>query len=234
MTSKNTLLIIMGICLVAALLVTGCTQPTAPAPAKTLTSTPAATAGMANPASVNCGKIGATSEIMNNPDGSQYGMCKFPNGTSCEEWALFRGEGCKAGTTVTTTAPTSSGIANPASVNCGKVGGKIEIKKDAQGNEYGMCTFTNGTTCDEWALFRNEGCKPFTPVTTTAAVVGMANPASVNCGKVGATSEILNNPDGSQYGMCKFSNGTSCEEWALFRGEGCKPNVAPTATLAKK
>ena len=43
MTSKNTLLIIMGICLVAVLLVAGCTQPTAPAPAKTLTPTPAAT-----------------------------------------------------------------------------------------------------------------------------------------------------------------------------------------------
>ena len=131
-------------------------------------------------------------------------------------------------------APASSGMANPASVNCGKVGGKTEIKKDAQGNEYGMCTFTNGTTCDEWALFRNEGCKPFTPVTTTpAAAVGMANPASVNCGKVGATSVIMNNPDGSQYGVCKFSNGTVCEEWALYHGEGCKPNVAPTATPAK-
>ena len=174
MTSKNTLLLIMGLCLVAGILIAGCTQPKVPA------QTP------------------ATTPI------------------------------------VTTVAPATAGIANPASVNCGKVGGKTEIKKDAQGNEYGMCTFTNGTTCDEWALFRNEGCKLFTPVTTTAAAVGMANPASVNCGKVGATSEILNNPDGSQYGMCKFPNGTSCEEWALFRGEGCKPNAAPTATVAKK
>ena len=84
MKSKNTLLIIMGILIVAGLIVAGCTQPAAPA-----------ATGMANPASVNCGKVGATSEIMNNPDGSQYGMCKFPNGTACEEWALFRGEGCK-------------------------------------------------------------------------------------------------------------------------------------------
>jgi putative hemolysin len=234
MKPKNTFLIITGLLIVAGLLTAGCTQQATPAPVTTLTPTPAAPAGIANPASVNCGKVGATSEILNNPDGSQYGMCKFPNGTSCEEWALFRGEGCKAGTTVTTAAPASVGMANPASVNCGKVGGKTGIKKDAQGNEYGMCTFTNGTTCDEWALFRNEGCKPFTPVTTTpAAAAGMANPASVNCGKVGATSEILNNPDGSQYGMCKFPNGTSCEEWALFRGEGCKPIAAPTTTQTK-
>jgi putative hemolysin len=175
MKSKNTLLIIMGICLVAGVLITGCTQQTSPA------QVPAPTTQV-----------------------------------------------------ITTTAPVSAGMANPASVSCGKIGGTTEIKKDAQGNEYGMCTFTNGTTCEEWALFRNEGCKPFTPVTTTtAAAVGMANPASVNCGKVGATSEILSNPDGSQYGMCKFPNGTACEEWALFRGEGCKPNVAPTATRAK-
>ena len=175
MTSKNTLLIIMGLLIVGGILIAGCTQPAAPAkaPATTtpvVTTTAPASAGMANPASVNCGKVGANSVIMNNPDGSQYGVCKFPNGTSCEEWALFRGEGCKAGTVVTTTAPASA---------------------------------------------------------------GMANPASVNCGKVGATSVIMNNPDGSQYGMCKFPNGTACEEWALFRGEGCKPNVAPTATQTK-
>jgi len=175
MTSKNTLLLIMGLLIVGGLLVAGCTQPAAPAktPATTtpvVTTTVPSTEGLANPASVNCGKVGATSVIMNNPDGSQYGVCKFPN----------------------------------------------------------------GTTCEEWALFRNEGCKPFTPVTTNApASVGLANPASVNCGKVGATSVILNNPDGSQYGMCKFPNGTACEEWALFRGEGCKPNVAPIATQTK-
>ncbi len=167
MTSKNTLLIIMGICLVAGLLVAGCTQE---APAQ----------------------VPAT-------------------------------------TTPMVTAPASVGMANPASVNCGKIGGNVEIKKDAQGNEYGMCTFANGTSCEEWALFRNEGCQPFTPVTTTAAAIGMANPASVNCGTLGATSEIMKNADGSEYGMCKFPNGTSCEEWALFRGEGCKPDGASAA-----
>jgi putative hemolysin len=236
MKLKNTLLITMGLLLVVSLLATGCTQPAAaPATTTTVVTTIApATAGLANPASVNCGRIGGTTEIKTNTDGSQYGMCNFPNGTTCEEWALFRNEGCNNGTAVTTTAPVGVGMANPASVNCGKIGGTVEIKKDAQGNEYGMCTFTNGSSCDEWALFRNEGCKPFTAVTATpSAGIGMANPASVNCGKAGATSEIMNNPDGSQYGMCKFPNGTTCEEWALFRGEGCKPNVAPNATPVK-
>jgi putative hemolysin len=100
MIPKNALLIIMGLCLVAGLLVAGCTQQAAPAkipatPTPVVTTTTPKAIGLANPASTNCGKIGATSVIMNNPDGSQYGMCNFPNGTSCEEWALFRGEGCK-------------------------------------------------------------------------------------------------------------------------------------------
>jgi putative hemolysin len=72
-------------------------------------------------------------------------------------------------TPAVTTAPAMDGLANPASVNCGKVGGNVDIKKDAQGNEYGMCTFTNGTTCDEWVLFRNEGCKPFVAPNATPA-----------------------------------------------------------------
>ena len=53
---------------------------------------------------------------------------------------------------------TPAGIANPASEHCVKAGGKIEIRNNSDGSEYGMCVFTNGTICEEWALFRNEGC----------------------------------------------------------------------------
>jgi putative hemolysin len=68
----------------------------------------------------------------------------------------------KVATEVTTpVAPTqaSTGLANPASVYCGQVGGKTVIKKDATGAEYGVCTFPNGSTCEEWALYRGE-CTP--------------------------------------------------------------------------
>jgi len=122
------------------------------------------------PASVACVQSGGALEIKKDATGGEYGMCNFPNGTSCEEWALFRGEGCKAGVApaVTTAGPDS--IAHPASVACGKAGGKTEIRKDATGAEYGMCTFTNGTSCEEWTLFRGEGCKPgVTAAVTTAA-----------------------------------------------------------------
>ena len=46
-------------------------------------------------------------------------------------------------------------LANPASVNCIKVGGKLTIKRTAQG-EVGMCQLPSGKVCEEWALFRGE------------------------------------------------------------------------------
>lgn len=48
------------------------------------------------------------------------------------------------------------GMANPASTYCSKQGYKLDIRKDEQGNEYGMCVFEDGKECDEWAFFRKE------------------------------------------------------------------------------
>ena len=55
-------------------------------------------------------------------------------------------------------AKKSAGLANPASVNCKKKGGKLEIRKGKKG-EYGVCKFPNGKECEEWALFRGK-CSP--------------------------------------------------------------------------
>ena len=74
---------------------------------------------------------------------------------------------------------------------------------------------------------------PATPQVTTQASAGMPNPASVYCGEVGGTLEIKKDASGGEYGMCRFANGTSCEEWALFRKEGCKPGVEPATTAAE-
>lgn len=52
------------------------------------------TAGLPNPASVNCQEKGGSLEIKDG-EGGQYGVCTFPSGAKCEEWALFRGE-CSA------------------------------------------------------------------------------------------------------------------------------------------
>lgn len=54
---------------------------------------------------------------------------------------------------------------------------------------------------------------------STGTTVGLANPASVNCEKNGGTLTISTDSTGAQTGMCTFSNGKVCEEWAFYRGE---------------
>jgi putative hemolysin len=57
---------------------------------------PAATdihqANMPNPASVYCEQNGNKLEIRTAADGSQNGVCIFPDGSTCDEGAYFRGE----------------------------------------------------------------------------------------------------------------------------------------------
>lgn len=48
--------------------------------------------GIPNPASVYCEQQGNTLEIRTATDGSQSGLCIFPDGSTCDEWAYFRGE----------------------------------------------------------------------------------------------------------------------------------------------
>jgi putative hemolysin len=45
-------------------------------------------------------------------------------------------------------------MANPASVNCQKLGGKIVIKNSKNG-QHGICVKGN-KKCEEWALFKKE------------------------------------------------------------------------------
>ena len=51
---------------------------------------------IANPASAYCVQSGYTLEIRSSDGGGQYGVCIFPDGSECEEWAFFRNE-CGAG-----------------------------------------------------------------------------------------------------------------------------------------
>ena len=56
------------------------------------------------------------------------------------------------------TAPGNAGLANPASVYCGEQGGKLEIRDNELG-QYGVCIFSDGSECEEWAYFRGD-CEP--------------------------------------------------------------------------
>ena len=64
----------------STLIVSGCVVPT-----------PTPDTGLANPASVYCEEQGYTLESRTDENGA-YGVCIFPGGSECEEWAYFRGE----------------------------------------------------------------------------------------------------------------------------------------------
>lgn len=84
--------------------------------------------------------------------GGEYGMCRFDDGSECEEWAYFRGE-CAPGQ-----PKSEAAMPNPASANCIDHGGELEIRHHDDG-EYGMCVFNDGSECEEWALLRGT-CAP--------------------------------------------------------------------------
>jgi len=65
------------------------------------------------------------------------------------------------------------------------------------------------------------------PAATEIPQPNMPNPASLYCEQNGNTHEISTAADGSQSGVCIFPDGSTCEEWAYFRGE-CGPTSAPT------
>ncbi|QDH24797.1 DUF333 domain-containing protein [Neokomagataea tanensis] len=58
---------------------------------------------------------------------------------------------------------------------------------------------------------------------THAPTLGMANPASVYCEKIGGTVQIRNEK-GGQVGYCHLPDGTVKEEWALFRSAHPSPH----------
>ncbi len=95
-----TLLMLMGITLLASC-----------SPAQT-TST--AGPNMPNPAAVYCEQHGGKLEIVTAAEGSQTGLCIFPDGSTCDEWAYFRGE-CKPGDSLATPDPTVSPTPVPTS-----------------------------------------------------------------------------------------------------------------------
>ncbi len=179
--------------------------------------------GMPNPASVGCEQYGGHIELRDDGKGGQLGMCVFADGSQCEEWALFRGQCQPPGGPV-------PGIVNPATIFCEQNNGKLQAGADRQGNPVAVCTFADGSQCEEWAYLRGEcqpGSQPDPTSTPTSPVIGLANPASVFCAQNGGRLEIRDGENG-QFGMCLFPDGSQCEEWAYLRGE-CQPGSRSTA-----
>jgi putative hemolysin len=95
---------------------TACTAPrTQVAPDPTATDMPQAS--MPNPASVYCTQKGNKLEIRTAADGSQNGICVFPDGSTCDEWAYFRGECGLAAQKIPTPAIAVDPTAKPSGGN---------------------------------------------------------------------------------------------------------------------
>ncbi len=87
---------LLGLALVVGALLLGLCGPAAfssPVPYPSPGLTPASdSARLANPAAEFCEKQGYRWVVRTSVDGSQPGICVFPNGSECDEWAYFRGE----------------------------------------------------------------------------------------------------------------------------------------------
>jgi len=117
----------------------------------------------------------------------------------------------------------TTGMANPASVNCTAQGGTLEIETRGDGGQYGVCYFEDNRQCEEWALYRGDcpagGIK----------VTGYITPAARYCAITGGTYTIFGNSNTDQeQGTCQFKDGTVCDAWDYYNGK-CSPNQATPA-----
>ncbi len=94
---KTRLFFSLVVFMVGVLFLSACAPQGAGVQAKPTDTAQDKSAGLANPASVNCVDKGNRLEIRTAADGSQAGVCIFPDGSECDEWAYYRGE-CGPGT----------------------------------------------------------------------------------------------------------------------------------------
>ena len=98
-------------------------------------------------------------------------------------------------------------IANPASVNCSKLGGNLVIEKRGDLGEYGLCYFEDNRACEEWALLRGE-C-PVGGVKTT----GFDTVDQKYCAWSGGQTFAIPNS------ICTFKNGSKCSTEDFYNGK---------------
>jgi hypothetical protein len=105
------------------------------------------------------------------------------------------------------------GLANPASENCVKKGGRLEMRQNRQG-QYGVCLFEDNRKCEEWAFFRGQCPEGGVKIT------GYDNEAEIYCAITGGTVQGV----GTKTPMCKRIDGTLCTAQANLDGDCPNPN----------
>lgn len=111
----------------------------------------------------------------------------------------------------------TTGIANPASVNCTKVGGNLVIEKRGDGGEYGLCYFEENRACEEWALLRGD-CPVGGRKTTGYDAIDQKY-----CAWIGGQTFAVENS------VCTFNDGSICTTVDLYNGKCAKSDNPPIA-----
>jgi len=78
---------------------------------------PTPAVNIANPASVFCEENGGKLELRQDASGGVAGVCVFPDGSECDEWAYFRGE-CKQGDSLAAAGPSPAPGGETAADGC--------------------------------------------------------------------------------------------------------------------
>lgn len=109
---------------------------------------------IANPASQNCTKQGGQLLIEKNPNGAEYGVCRFTDNRQCEEWALLRGDCPLGGKKIT-------GYGSDAARYCTIRGGVYKFRANATAiqPEQGDCKLSKGIICDAHDFYSGD-CPP--------------------------------------------------------------------------
>jgi putative hemolysin len=118
-------------------------------------------------------------------------------------------------------------LANPASQNCAKKGGKLTVEKNPKGGQYGVCVFADGLQCEEWAMLRGQ-CR-----TGGVKITGYRTPAGRYCAITGGAYKVSsgsNTPD--EKGTCTFRGANACDALAHYEGS-CTRQVAAAARTVK-
>lgn len=89
---------------------------------------------------------------------------------------------------------------------------KKEVKTDKK--EIFVCSKNEDCMPDNPLLGLNYVCKDGECVTEV-----LANPASTNCQERGGKVVLIERAGGGSYGVCKFNDGTECEEWKFLKEE---------------
>ena len=69
---------------------------------------------------------------------------------------ILSGEDMLVQTTDEGSEMNTTGMANPASEYCVSQGGTSEIRKDKDGDEFGVCKLANGEEREEWSFYRES------------------------------------------------------------------------------